>query len=139
MLSATTTTTKSAQNCQNLPKFAKDETLRSHQKSRFQCFLKIKIYKCRRSTNACFHHLDFQSKNFSHALFIVKKRPLYVNFNIPLCAKWRFFKDPQVSWIWDFLDMYLTHLETRIWSPSIHTYFIKWFFWPPKLCCIPWA
>jgi hypothetical protein len=31
-------------------------------------------------------------------------------------------------WIWDFVDMYLTHLGTRIWSPSIHTYSIKWFF-----------
>jgi hypothetical protein len=31
--------------------------------------------------------LDFQSKNLSYAIFIVKKRPLYVNFSIPLCAK----------------------------------------------------
>ena len=50
-----------------------------------------------------------------------------------------FFKVPYVLWIWDFVDMYLTHLGTRIWSPSIHTYSIKWFSWHPKLCCTPWA
>jgi hypothetical protein len=38
----------------------------------------------RAGTRACFHHLDFQSKNFSYANFIVKKRPLYVNLSIPL-------------------------------------------------------
>jgi hypothetical protein len=30
--------------------------------------------------------LDFQSKNVSYAIFIVKKRPLYVNFSIPPCG-----------------------------------------------------
>jgi hypothetical protein len=50
-----------------------------------------------------------------------------------------FFKVPYVSWIWGFVDMYLAHLETRIWSLTIHTYSIKWFFWPPKLYCTPRA
>jgi hypothetical protein len=36
-----------------------------------------------RGTGARFHRLDFQSKNFSYVIFIVKKRPLYVNFSIP--------------------------------------------------------
>jgi hypothetical protein len=40
---------------------------------------------CRGGTKA--HHLDFESKNFPYAFFNVKKWPLYVNFNIPLCAK----------------------------------------------------
>jgi hypothetical protein len=31
--------------------------------------------------------------------------------------------------------MYLTHLETRIWRGSFHIYFLKWFFWPSKVCC----
>jgi hypothetical protein len=75
---------ESAQNCQNL---LKDETLKFRQKLRFQYFSKIKISMCRGGTRACFHRLDFQSKNFSHAIFIVKKQPLYVNFSIPLCAK----------------------------------------------------
>ena len=78
---------KTAQICQNLPK---DETLKFHQKSRFCYFSKIKICTCRGGTRACFHRLDFQSKNFASAIFIVKKRPLYVNFSIPPCGKWFF-------------------------------------------------
>jgi hypothetical protein len=31
--------------------------------------------------------LDFQSKKISYAIFIVKKRHLYVNFSIPPCGK----------------------------------------------------
>jgi hypothetical protein len=72
MLSATMNAGKSAQICPNLPK---DETLKFHQKLRFQCFSKIKISMCRGGTRACFYRLDFQSKNFSYAIFIVKKRP----------------------------------------------------------------
>jgi hypothetical protein len=45
---------------------------------------------CRGVTRACFHHSDFQSKNFLYAIFIVKKRPLYVNFSIPPCGNWWF-------------------------------------------------
>jgi hypothetical protein len=44
---------------------------------------------CRRGTRACYH-LDFQSKNFSYAIFIVKRRPLYVNFSLPLGGKYLF-------------------------------------------------
>jgi hypothetical protein len=87
---------------------------------------------CRGGTKAWAHHLDFQSKNFPYAFFNVKKRPLYVNFSIAHCAKWRFFKVSYVLWLWDFVDMYLTHLGTRIWSLSIHTYSITWFFWAPN-------
>jgi hypothetical protein len=52
----------------------------------------------RAGTRACFHHLDFQSKNFSYAIFIVKKRPLYVNFSIPLVEIDDFLKDPHLVW-----------------------------------------
>jgi hypothetical protein len=51
---------------------------------------------CRGGTRACFHHLDFQSKNFLYAIFIVKKWPLYVNFSIPLCEKY-FFWQPSTT------------------------------------------
>jgi hypothetical protein len=47
---------------------------------------------CRGGTRACFHRLDFQSKNFSYAIFIAKKRPLYVNFCIPLREKYFFWQ-----------------------------------------------
>jgi hypothetical protein len=94
MLSATADAANSAQNCPKLPKFAKicpnlpkDETLKFHQKLRFQYFPKKKKSMYRGGNRACFHRSDFQSKNFSYAIFIVKKRPLYVNFSIPPCGK----------------------------------------------------
>jgi hypothetical protein len=40
----------------------------------------------RGGTRAYFHRSDFQCKNFSYAIFIVKKRRLYVNFSIPPCG-----------------------------------------------------
>jgi hypothetical protein len=99
MLSATVNAVKSAQICPKLPKTAKIcqnlpkyETLKFRQKSRFQCFSKIKNFMCRGGTRTCFHRLDFQSKNFSYAIFIVKKWPLYVNFCIPLCGKYFFWQ-----------------------------------------------
>ena len=60
-------------------------------------------------------------------------------FAYPFVQNDVFFKVPYILWIWDFVDMYLIILGIRIWSPSIHTYSIKLFFWPPNLCCIPWA
>jgi hypothetical protein len=89
-LSATVNAANSAQNCPKLPKSAqmpKNETLKFHQKSRFQYFSKQKNSMCRGGTRVCFQSLDFQSKNFSYAIFIVKKRPLYLNFSIPYCGK----------------------------------------------------
>jgi hypothetical protein len=47
---------------------------------------KIKISMYRRGTKVCFYCLNFQSKNFSYAIFIVKKRHVYVNFSIPPCG-----------------------------------------------------
>jgi hypothetical protein len=90
MLSAIVNAAKSAQNCPKLPKFAKicpKMKLWNSAKNRdFEYFPKIKISMCRRGTRACFHRLDFQPKNFSYAIFIFKKRPLYVNFSIPPCG-----------------------------------------------------
>jgi hypothetical protein len=53
---------------------------------------------CRGGTRACFHCLDFQSKNFSYAIFIVNKWPLYVNFSIPLVEIDGFLKVPHLTW-----------------------------------------
>jgi hypothetical protein len=129
--------------CPKLPKSSQrqslQETLKFHHKLRFWFFSR-KTSMCRGDTKAWAHSLVFNLRVFHMCLFNVKKRPLYVNFSTPLCAKWCFFKVPHVTWIWDFVDMYLTHLRTRIWSPLIHTYSKKWFFLaPPKLCCTPWA
>jgi hypothetical protein len=54
-------------------------------------FKKIKSM-CRRGTRACFYSSDFQSNFFSYAIFIVSKRPLYVNFSVPLCGKLFFWQ-----------------------------------------------
>jgi hypothetical protein len=53
----------------------------------------------------------------------------------PLAENDFFLNVPHLSWVWDFGNMYLTHLETRIWRGTFHTYFKKWFFWASKLCC----
>jgi hypothetical protein len=80
---------------QNLPKTAQRWNFEIPPKIEILVFSKNKNKSMyRRGTRACFHCLDFQSKNFSYAIFIVKKRPLYVNFSIPLCRKWFF---PQCS------------------------------------------
>jgi hypothetical protein len=50
-----------------------------------------------------------------------------------------FLNGPQLLWIWDFGDIYLTHLETRIWRGTFQIYFKKWFFWPSKLYYLLWA
>jgi hypothetical protein len=84
-----------------------------------------------------FHHSDFQSKNFSYAIFIVKKWPLYVNFSIPPCGNWWFSQGSTPRVGMRFVDMYLTHLKTRIRRGSFHIYFKKWFFWTPKECWPP--
>jgi hypothetical protein len=47
----------------------------------------------------------------------------------PLAENDFFLNIPHLSWIWDFGDMYLTHLETRMWRRSFHIYFLEWFFW----------
>jgi hypothetical protein len=54
--------------------------------------MKIWFSMYKGGTKTWAHHLDFQSKNFPYAFFNVKKRRLYVNFSIPLCAKWCFFQ-----------------------------------------------
>jgi hypothetical protein len=81
---------KSAQNCQNLPKFAQSWNFEPPPNIGILVFLKKKNSSCRGSTRACFHRSDFQSNNFSYAIFILKKRPLYVNFSIPPSGNWCF-------------------------------------------------
>jgi hypothetical protein len=66
-------TPKTAQNCQNLPKFAHRRNFEIPPKIEILVFFKNKNFY-RRGTRACFHRSDFQSKNFSYAIFIVKKR-----------------------------------------------------------------
>jgi hypothetical protein len=78
------------------------------------------------------------SQEFLISLFYCQKTVLVCEFSGYLFVQNdAFFKVPYILWVWDFVDMYLTHLETRTWSPSIHIYSKNWFFWPPKNCCTP--
>jgi hypothetical protein len=53
----------------------------------------------RGSTKVYAYSLDFQYNNFLYIFFIVKKRPLYVNFNIPLVENDFFFNVPHLLWV----------------------------------------
>jgi hypothetical protein len=85
---------KTAQNCPKLPKIAKicpkTKLWNTTKNQEFSVFAKIKICTSRRDTSACFLRSDLQSKNLLYVFFIVKERPLYVNFSIPPCGKWFF-------------------------------------------------
>ena len=73
-------------------------------------------------------------------LFLLSKNSLYKWISACLFVQNDvFLKIPYISWVWDFVYMYLTHLGTSIWSPPIHIYPKNWLFWPSKLCCIPCA
>jgi hypothetical protein len=82
---------KSAQNCLKLPKTTKicPNTISSRNieippKIEIWVFFK-KMY--RGGTKASTHHLDFNLRTFYMPFTMSKKRPLHVNFSIPLCAK----------------------------------------------------
>jgi hypothetical protein len=75
-----------------------------------------------------------------HLLFLLSKNGLCMWISAyPLVEIDDFLKVPHLVWVWDFVDMYLTHLETRIWSPTIHNYSKNRFSWTPKDCCPPFA
>jgi hypothetical protein len=83
MLSATANAAKSAQNLLN---YARRQNFEIPPKIEILVFFKKKNSMCRGGTKACFHRLDFQSKNFLYVFFIVKEQPLNVNFSIPPCG-----------------------------------------------------
>jgi hypothetical protein len=88
---ATANAAKFAQNCPKLPIFAeifpKTISLRNFEMPpNIEILTLVKISMNRGGTRTCFHHSDFQSKNFSYAIFIIKNQPLYVNFSIPPCG-----------------------------------------------------
>jgi hypothetical protein len=77
----------------------------------------------------------FNPRNF-HMLFLLSKNGLCMWISAyPLAENVFFLNVPHFLWVWDFEDMYLTQLGTRIWRGSFHIYFKKCFFWPSKLCC----
>jgi hypothetical protein len=77
---------KTPPNCPKLPKSAHRQNFEIPPKIKILVFFKKKNSMYRGGTRACFCRSDFQSKNFSYAIFIAKNRPLYVNFSIPPCG-----------------------------------------------------
>ena len=80
------------------------------------------------------HRSDYQSNYSSHDIFIVKDRPLYLNFSIPPCENssislefYRSYKGKNC------IDMFLTHLGTRMWRASYQIFYPKWFFWSSRV------
>jgi hypothetical protein len=68
--------------------------------------------------------------------FLVHKKGLCMWISAYFFAENQFFGNPpHLWWIGDFAHMYLTRIQTRIWSLASHIYLRKWFFWPPKHCC----
>jgi hypothetical protein len=72
--------------------------------------------------------------------FLLSKNGLCLWISAYLVVELLFFLNvPHLLWIWDFVDMYLTHLRTRKKYCTIHAYSKTLFFWPPKLWCPPLA
>jgi hypothetical protein len=115
---------KTAQNCPNLPK--------STQRRNFEIPQEIEIL-------VFFKYKKFNPRIF-HMLFLLSKNGLCMWISAYPFAENNFFGNPpQLWWIWDFAHMYLIQIRTRIWSPAIHIYIQKWFFWPLKHCCPSWV
>ena len=119
------------------PKSAQIRNFEIPPKIKVSMFLKYKISTCRGGTRTCFHCLDFQSKNFSYTIFIVKNGLCIWISAYPIVEIYYFLKVPHLVWAWDFVDIYLIHLRIRIWRGTYHIYLRKWFFWIPKDCYLP--
>jgi hypothetical protein len=73
-------------------------------------------------------------------LFLLSKNGLCMWISAyPLVEIDDFLKVPHLLWVWAFVDMYLTHLWTRIQRGTLNIYLRKWFFWTSKDCCTSWA
>jgi hypothetical protein len=71
---------------------------------------------------------------------LLSKNGLYLWISGDLTVENKFFLNvPYLLWVWEFVNMYLIHLDTRIKSYTTRVYSKKVFFWPPKLCCPPLA
>jgi hypothetical protein len=106
--------------CPNLPKTAKiypkTICLRNFEipsKIEILAFFKIKSSMCRRGTRACAYRLDFQYKNFSFVFFVVKNRPLYATFSIPLVEIDVFLKVPHLLIGMNFCEHVLDSLRNK--------------------------
>jgi hypothetical protein len=124
MLLAATMAAKSTQNCPILPKSTQRQlawgTLNTTKNWDFNFFSKKKTFVCRRGSKACAHSLDFQY-NIFYFPFVLSKNCLCMWISAYFLVENNFFLNiPHLLWIWDFVNMYLTHLETRIQRCTFH-------------------
>jgi hypothetical protein len=129
--------------CPKLPKSAqiclKTKLWNTTKNRDFSVFQKLKFLSIQEALEHVSTLRIFNPRIF-HMLFLLSKNGLCMWISAyPLVEIDDFLKVTHLVWIWDFVDMYLTHLETRIWSPTIHTYSKNRFFWTPKHCCPPFA
>jgi hypothetical protein len=128
---------------QNLPKTAQIcpimKLWNSTKNRDFSIFQKQKFERIEEALEHVLTVWIFNPRMF-HMLSLLSKNGLCMWFSAyPLAENDFFLNVPHLLWVWDFENMYLTHLETRIWRGTFHIYFKKWFFWPSKLCCPLWA
>jgi hypothetical protein len=128
---------------QNLPKTAQIcpimKLWNSTKNRDFSIFQKQKFERIEEALEHVLTVWIFNPRMF-HMLSLLSKNGLCMWFSAyPLAENDFFLNVPHLLWVWDFENMYLTHLETRIWRGTFHIYFKKWFFWPSKLCCSLWA
>jgi hypothetical protein len=93
---------------------------------------------CRGSTRVYVHRLNFWYNNFFYVFFFVnhcKKTNLCMWISAyPLAENDFFLNVPHLFWIWDFEDMYLTHLEQEYGESHSISTSKNGFFWPSKVC-----
>jgi hypothetical protein len=120
---------KTAQNYQIFAKICPKAKLWNTTKNRdFRVFQKYKFVCVEEALEHVFTVWIFNPRIF-YVFFIVKKNGLCMWISAyPLAENDFFLNVPHLLWIWDFGDMYLTHLETRIWRGSFHIYFKIGFF-----------
>ena len=88
-----------------------------------------------RRHQSTFPLLDIQPNNFSYAIFIVIKQPLYVNFSIPLCGK-LFFWQPSTTLVNMRFCIHVPNSNKNKTMKFGNSYLcLKMIFWPPKHCC----
>jgi hypothetical protein len=141
MLSPTTNVVKFAQYCPklpNLPKPAQEllvrETLKCLQKFRFFFYYYYFFNYIKEAQEHMPTFWIFVTRISPIDNLMSKNRLCVWISAYPFVQNDDSFKVLHVLWVWDFVDMYITHIGTRIWSPLIHIYSKIWFFWAPKHC-----
>jgi hypothetical protein len=96
MLSTTVNAANSAQICPKLPKFAQRQNFEIPPKNQdFSVFQKQKFVRVEEALEHVFTVRIFNPRDF-YVFSIVKKRPLYVNFSIPLTENDFFLNVPHL-------------------------------------------